>query len=716
MKAGALFLSTAVVACLSGLNAANAQDGGNQIEEIVVTARKVAEPLQEVPLSISALSSRDIERQGIREPSDLSSIVPGLTYEKDFGRRNERPVIRGQSNVLGVPNVSFFIDGVFIPNSLMSTDLAFVDRVEVIKGPQSALYGRQSFAGAISYVSKDPSPTWQRRVRLTGGSYDYFDATVSASGPIRDDLGIQLTANYYTFGGEYRNNAPGRPSHRLKLGTEETVAGSIALKYTGVQNLTTTFRAAVAVNDDGAETVGMQRGALNNCFMNTRTRYYCGPIVVTPDDITLSLDLMPEHGIERRQMRSSLTNEYAIGDYTATSITGFTRAYESRKSDLDYLPVAASNLHVDDAWQTQSFSQELRLASPGDDRLHWLIGAYYYNAYTKYSRYFYNTNALQLNGTTKTINYAAFGLMRYKITDQISASAEIRYGVDDLSLVGGANRYDLGAKYKSWNPRFTLDYQITSDVLLYASAAKGNKPGGFNSDVRLAANQRTYGEEKSWQYEAGMKSDFFDKRLRLNASMYYIDWSGQQLTQSTLLQGGATTVSLIRNVGDLDVKGAEFEAQAAVHPNITLRGSASVADSEYTSGTDPEIQGLTGSADITGKTSPNAPKYTAAFGVYAFTDTSMGRLYIDADYSYRSKKYDQVANFAWVKGRGVTNVRLGAELDAVTAVFAVTNVFNNKDPITATRYSDFLTVGPLRSFLGAIPPGRRFSLSLEKTW
>lgn len=716
MKAGALFLSTAIAACLTGLGAAHAQDAGNQIEEIVVTSRKVAEPLQEVPISISALSSRDIERQGIREPSDLSSVVPGLTYEKDFGRRNERPVIRGQSNVLGVPNVSFFIDGVFIPNSLMSTDLAFVDRVEVIKGPQSALYGRQSFAGAISYVSKDPSPTWQRRVRLTGGSYDYFDATVSASGPINDTLGIQLTANYYTFGGEYRNNAPGRPSNGVKLGTEETVASSIALKYTGIENLTTTFRAAFAVNDDGAETVGMQRGALDNCFLTTRTRYYCGAIQVSPKDITLSLDLLPEYGIERRQMRSSLTNEYRIGEYTATSITGFTRSYESRKADLDYLPVAASNLHTDDAYQVQSFSQELRFASSAEDRLHWLVGAYYYNSYNKYSRYFFNNNTLQLNGTTETVNYAAFGLMRYKITDQISASAELRYGVDDLKLVGGANHYDLSAKYKSWNPRFTLDYQVTPDFLLYASAAKGNKPGGFNSDVRLAADQRTYGEEKSWQYETGFKSDFFDNRLRLNASVYLIDWIGQQLTQSTFLQGGTTTVGFIRNVGNLDVKGAEFEAQAAVHPNITLRGSAGVADSAYTSGTDPEIQGLTGNADITGKTSPNAPKYTAAFGVYAFKDTSFGRLYIDADYSYRSKKYDQVANFAWVKGRGVANVRLGAELEAVTAVVAVTNIFNNKDPITATRYSDFLTTGPLRSFLGAIPPGRRVSLSLEKTF
>jgi len=718
MRAFGLFATTAMAACLAYTPAmAQASDDdarGGQVEEIVVTARKIAERLQDVPLAISAMSSKDLERQGVREPSDLSNIVPGLNYEKDFGRRNERPVIRGQSNVLGVPNVSFFVDGVFVPSSLFGTDLAFVERVEVIKGPQSALYGRQSFAGAISYISKDPSPIWERTVKVTGGSFGHADALASISGPlIEDKLGMQLAVNYYTFDGEYRNNAPGDSSNNRRMGSEQTTAASVAFKYTGIENLALTFRTSVAENDDGPEVVGMQRASANNCFLNTRTRYYCGEIKVTPQDLHANLDLVRGAGISRRQVRSSLTGEYELGDYTLTSLSGFSRSYESRKSDLDYLPVAASKLHTDDAWQIQSFSQEFRIQSPAQGAFSWLAGVYYYNSYNKYSRFFFNDNSLQLNGTTKTVNYAAFGLVKYDFTDKLSGTAELRVARDDLSLVGGASNYNMEASFKSTNPRFTLDYKVTPDILVFASAAKGNKPGGFNSDVRLPAEFRTYGEEKSWQYELGVKSDLLDRRLRLNGSIYYIDWTGQQLTQSTLLSGGTTTVSFIRNVGDLEVRGAELEAQAVVNPNITLRASASVADSEYVEGYDPESFNLMGNGDITGKTSPNAPRNQYSVGVNAWAMLNDTRVFLDADFGYRSKKYDQVANLAWVPGRGVANMRFGAELEQGTVTVFVNNIFDNIDPVSVTRYSDFLTTGPQRSFLGAIPPGRRVGVTFE---
>ena len=694
--------------------AASEPDSG-QLDEIVVTSRKVSERLQDVPLSISAFSAADLVRRGIREPSDLSGVVPGLNFEKDFGRRMDRPVIRGQSNVLGVPNVSFFIDGVFIPDSLFSTDLAFVDRVEVIKGPQSALYGRQSFAGAVSYINKVPTNEWERTIRLTGGSYGYGDVLGTVSGPlIKDKLGVQLAANYYSFDGEYRNNAPADSSNRVRVGSEETAAASIALRYTGIQHLDLTFRASHSENDDGPEAIGMQVGAADNCYLGTRTRYYCGEIHVTPADIHANESQVSGGEIARRVSRSSLTANYDLGGYTLTSVSGFNRAYESRKADLDYLPVRVSNLNVDDAVITQSESQELRITSPSTGKFQWLVGGYFYRSTVHSKRYFFNTGVQQDNGVTKTTNYAGFGLVRYHFTPQLSASAELRVGQDDLRLVGGSNRYNLSAGYTSTNPRFTIDYKLLPSILVYGSAARGNKPGGFNTDVRLQAADRTYGEETSWEYELGAKTEFFDHRVRVNGAIYHIDWKGQQLTQSTVLAGPpVSTVSFIRNVGNLDVDGAEFDGQAVLTPNVIVRATASYAKSRYTSGYDPDSFTLTGNGDITGKTSPNAPRTQYSFGVNAWRTVLNHRVFIDADYVFRSRKYDQLANLAYVQGRAVADVRLGVDVGKGTVTAFVTNLFDNIDPVSVTRYSDFSTPGPYRSFLGSIPPGRRFGLSYE---
>lgn len=713
--------STALAACLTAFaGGAAAQDAAvqqpvAQLDEIIVTARKQSERLQDVPLAISAFGSEEMQERGIREVGDLSSITPGLNIEKDQGRRFERPVIRGQANVFGTPNAASFIDGVYIPDSLFATELAFVDRVEVIKGPQSALYGRQTFSGAISYTTRQPSDVIEGLVRATAAEHDEYNFLAGLSGPIVPGiLSAQASVNYYTYGGEYTNHAPGRASDGETIGQEKTVGGSLALRFTPTANLAFTLRGSYAENDDGHEPMAMQRSGANNCYLNRPTQYYCGAINVTPDMIGLNLEEIGGGGVERETSRVSLVGEYDWNGYVFTSITGYNDSYENRKADLDYQPtrLLGGSLHAADRIAIESFSQEFRVASPTDGRLHWLAGAYYFNSDTWTGRYRYIGGAQQNNGTVHVKNLAAFGMVGFDFTDRLAGTAELRVAEEELHLDGGASNFDERATYKSTNPRVTLSYKATDDVLLYGLAARGNKPGGFNSDVRLTSEQLAYGEETAWNYELGVKSDLFDRRVRLNVAGYYIDWTNQQMTQVAQL-GNAETVSYIRNVGEVTVKGVEVEAQAQVTSDWRVRGTFAYADSEYADGAyDPDSFTLTGNGDIAGHAIPNAPKIQYSVGTNYGWDVGGGRAFIDATYAFRSKKYDQVANLAWVDGRDTANIQLGWEYEQHRVILFGRNLFDNIDPVGIVRYTDF-AASPKRGFVGSLPRGRQIGLTYE---
>jgi len=722
MRATVLTTTALTVIAFGGASPAVAQQAGAeptaQLDEIIVTARKFSENMQDAPLAITAFTNDDLQRRGIREAQDLSSITPGLNVEKDQGRRLDRPVIRGQSNVLGVPNAASFIDGVYIPDSLFATELAFVDQIEVIKGPQSALYGRQTFSGAISYTTREPSDFMEGVFRATVAQDDELNVLGAISGPLIDGvLSGQIALNYYTYGGEYRNNAVGDTSFGRTIGQEKTIGGSVGLRFTPTENLSFVLRATYAENDDGHEPMVLQRAAANNCYLNTPSRYYCGAINVGPEDITLNLDAVGGGGVSRETTRISLIGEYDLGGYTLTSISGYNDSYESRKADLDFLPIAAlgGSLHVDDRIAIDSFSQEFRIASAADRRFSWLAGVYFFNSDTRNGRYRFSSNALQDNGVVGVTNLAAFGLARYKFTDRLSGTAEVRIAEEELTLTGSASNFDLEATYRSTNPRFTLSYAATDDVMVYGLIARGNKPGGFNADVRLAPDQLSYGEESAWNYEVGVKSDLLDRRLRLNAAAYFIDWTNQQMTQSTLVAIGGTA-PFIRNVGELEVMGLELESQFQVTPNWRLRGTYSYAHSEYTDAFDPDTFTLTGNGDLTGNTAPNAPRTQYSVGTYAWWPMANdSRGFLDFTYAYRSKKYAQVTNLAWVEGRDVANIQLGWEKAQHRVILFGRNLFDNIDPVGITRYVDF-GASNRRGFLGTLPRGRQFGLTYEASF
>lgn len=349
------------------------------LEEIVVTARKREENLRDVPLSISAMTDSDMDAQGITTLQDIGDSTPGLDFAQAFGRQDFRPAIRGQANILGRANAGLFLDGIIIERGSASFPLAALERVEVVKGPQSALYGRSTLAGAINYVLKKPGDEFEGNVSIDGGQRGYAKVEGHFSGPVSDTLGLALTLSRYQRDGEYSNtlaaNAFGTPAISNKVGGEETNSAALVFDFQPSERLSITGHAAYDDSDDDQFAIALQDAGLNNCFRvgvdtdsagNVLTQpappagtpeasagsvnsagyngsgYFCGEVTTEnalgADGTTnLETSFFDDSGSESESLRLGLRVNYELSDaYTLTGILGYNSTEESTRSDSTF--------------------------------------------------------------------------------------------------------------------------------------------------------------------------------------------------------------------------------------------------------------------------------------------------------------------------------------------------------------------------------------------
>ena len=449
--------------------AAVAQQQMRALEEIVVTARRTEESLQEVPISISAFTAADIEEAGLRSVEDLALQTPGFSFRSAFGRTGDRPVIRGQSNIQGEPNASFFIDGVFVSGSISGYDLDNLERVEVIRGPQSALYGRRTFSGAINYITARPTDELSGRFSGTVGDNGLWDTAGSISGPIiGDTLLFQANARYYERDGYYTNTV----TNRKDVGGQETRSVGGTLYWLPTENFEAMLRFNWTRNDDEHFPITLYGSGNNNCFLpqqigvsgppftgtpiySTRQRgYFCG-VFGEPTPLSLSTDGFADGGVDaglkREAFRYSLVLDWDLGGYQLTSVSAFNESSLYSGVDQDYSAIRGAR----GAFETVSFekgardySQELRILSPRDERLRWLGGVYYFKDESgdRFSGDLSGTVAsgapvsLTAQATADEVeNQSVFGMVEFDVTDRFTLTAEARYARDKITFSGQSN-------------------------------------------------------------------------------------------------------------------------------------------------------------------------------------------------------------------------------------------------------------------------------------
>jgi len=299
-------------------NQRSATELDTQVEDIIVTARRIQETLQDAPVAVSVITAERINELGLNSIDDFARQSTGISFSQAFGRSTDRPVIRGQSNVLagvqfGVETgAAYFIDGIYYQGDIQGFDPQSIGRVEIIKGPQSAFYGRNTYAGAINYITRDPTDAFSISGRLRAAEHEEYEAGVSVSGPIVPEvLGFRLGGRFFTYGGEYRNQLTGK-----LVGQEETTSANALLVFTPSNDIRNRTRFMYQRDDDGPLAIFLQGAADNNCkpgfrspfhrarsgalpfvpatlSSNDRNQYFCGVIRPQPDNVRLNTDPIP---------------------------------------------------------------------------------------------------------------------------------------------------------------------------------------------------------------------------------------------------------------------------------------------------------------------------------------------------------------------------------------------------------------------------------------
>ena len=655
-----------------------------KIEEVIVSARKQEERAQDIPISVSAFSGADLEDRGAHDLYDISTFTPGFSFERlnRYGVQGgvSRPVIRGMSNILGEGNASVFVDGILYSDSILAFPTDIVERVEVIRGPQAALFGRATFSGAINFVTKKGSNESENKVSVRAAEYGDYEANMLSSGAIvADKLFYMAHARYYTFDGMYDNTLDGE-----RIGGEESTNVNASIEYRPTESFSALLSAGYSRDRDDLAAIALQDRFDNNCYLSSLRQYYCGE-VEEQDGATLDrAGLFGTEGVHRDATRVSAQLTWDLSDaLTLVSNTGvfFTETeygYDSTYQGATAIgpttvpgapgfvrpmadPVRNGGVMRNEITDRDEWSTELRLQSSRAERFRYMVGAYFYQSdRTLREEHFLVGGAPTVdNGETSVENKAVFASAGFDLTDRWEVTAELRYSEDEISNTKVTGT--IGQTFDSVSPRVTTTFNLTPDNMIYLNVAKGNKPGVINADPRFPPELQFADEEESWNYEVGTKNTFFDGVLLTNLAVYYIDWTDQQITSVfTFPPPTGGTQSYIRNAGQSEIKGVELEIEAALTENLTAGATYSYTDAKFKSLEDAEAANLFGNPSLEGKKLPGVPEQQASiYGKLMFPLGEINRGFVRADTSYIDRKYDQIYNLAHTGEQIMVNMSLG---------------------------------------------------------
>ncbi|MDA5194125.1 TonB-dependent receptor [Govanella unica] len=585
--------------------AAAAENSGT-IEEIIVTSRKRAEKLQEVPESMTVFSAVQIERANVYNVRDFASQTPNLLVRETFRSNESFMTMRGLSSAQGaLPPVAIIIDGVQMSsNDFLNQDLIDIERIEVLKGPQGALFGQGAIAGALNIVTRQPTNDLEGSIKGSYGNANSYRINANVSGPIvQDMLFFRLSGQYRDSDGLIKNSR----GQRISFGDQKL--GRAQLQYRNE---------ALKVNLRGSWSDGT-----DSCCIQDKVPRITGlaPGVVrysNLDDVTHPGATSNIIGSEDTRFRdASLKIDYDFGFATLTSITGWADVRQNVYGDSDYtnLPVTVGGVTYplgtgqDVRYYTNIRNTELRLTSNGDGPLQWLFGGFYQK---KRTTQFVRVGPLlgdhmilplsaNLDLFTHGEAWAVFGQGSYHFTDELDLSVSLRYDHDkqDSENRLGINTF-AQAKFKKLQPKVQLSYQWTPDIMTYATYSTGFRAGGFQQNFK-------FDNEETKNYEVGFKSAFADNRVTVNGSFFHIKYTNQFLSFVVFNPTGPALSRTI-NIPSSDIDGMELEVNAHPTDKLTLTMGVGFVDSIIREVKPDAV--LIGTELAVGNKSPLVPPFT----------------------------------------------------------------------------------------------------------
>lgn len=714
-------------------NTAYAQTSENApriLDEIIVTAQKKEENVQDVPISISAFSGAALEAIGINESDQLGQFVPGLEIATTSGKNS--PLIlflRGAGlsdfNNNNAGPIGIYSDEVYISSPILTSFQFFdTERLEVLKGPQGTLYGRNTTGGAVKFVTSKPTEDFQFTGRASYSSFNTTDLEAAISGPISDKIRGRVAVSKNDSDGFVKN---------LTNGEKEN--GNDSLFWRGMLDFDVTDNLFVRANIHGAS-VDSKASKFNHLGSGPGNSNALG--YVAPED-PFEGEYNQDGNIDTDAIGGYLEAKLNFGGMELTSITAYDEADSFIPEETDASPLNIIN--IDYGVESKTLSQEVRLTGNFGNS-NWLVGGFYLTetldqnqsvnlfsdlrAFTGGISDPFGTAAGAPILFARTVNeqdtesFAIFGQTDFAVSDRLTLTLGGRYTdekrdflasaalEDDMGFIfpteGGPVTLpggefpvysfpDLSLSDNAFSWRAGLDYALDDNVLLYASAARGFKSGGFNGGflsldaAESAVQVQPYEPEFLTAYEVGFKSDLLDNRLRFNASVFLNDFKDLQVF--TVENTGALPIQVLDNSSNASVVGAEFDVTFYPVENFLMNLSGSFLDSEL------EDFVANGGEDFSGNVIANTPKRSlSGLARYDYDLGNSGGLYAQGSFAYKSDVFFTTDNnpIASQDSYTLVNARLGYNSEAQNwglAVFAK----NLGDVAYLTKVTDLTDFG-----------------------
>lgn len=587
------------------------EQGVYTLELITVTAQKRLEKVQDIPDSITVLDDIEIEDAGITDMVSLAANVPNLEFYNFGSRWHSQVFMRGIKSLCNSePGTGLYVDGVnYSKSHMFAFPLFDVERIEILRGPQGTLYGRNTMAGVINVHTKKPDNETAAAVEVSLDDYNQRQIKGYLRTPLIDDkLFFGITGLVSTRDGYMENSVPGVGEDGRHM---DGKAGRIKLRFRPTHDWDITLSLDGQQNDDGAFTF---RRTSRNALVKNGMLAEDTPYHYSHDFAGTS---------ENDFWGASLNANYDMGIGHLTSITGYRDFDNKDMVDSDFSPLDMA--HMKKVLKECSFSQEIRLASAEDQySFNWLIGLYYFNieADDNITNYFRpamanspanpfspGTGARLTETHGENEGVALFGQITYPIRQTLDLSLGMRYEYESAEMDAAIrnmpnnnvettiNQSASKNDFYAFLPKISLAWHFTSEQMLYVTLARAHRSGGFNGPTM---GGKPYNEEYSWAYEIGTKSSFLDNRLTLNIAGFYTDIEDEQITLFNTYNQ-----SYLENAGASHRFGVETEASYTLYRGLDLKAAFAWIEAQYDQYNDPVTD-----ADYHGKTIFGVPDYT----------------------------------------------------------------------------------------------------------
>lgn len=610
------------------------------IEEIVVTAQRREERLQDVPISITAVTGESLVKAGVTDTRQLTQTVPGVV----FSRVNSsfQPYIRGvgtrNANIGDESNVSLYIDGVYQPvMSSLGFDLVNVERIEVLRGPQGTLFGRNSTGGLINVITPDPSFTPGGKFILRGGSYGEKSVQGYFTTGLSEALALDISGMVYRDNGYIKD---------LVNGGHTGYRESDIIRSKLLIEPNDTFK--VVISGSHTRYFDNSSVAYQPLDGNTSARNDNPDTIIATDpwESALSIEAVSKASTDQ----AAIQTEFDLGGVTLETTSAYISSTAQSQTDSDATPVREQRVVANQS--SKYLSNEVRLLSNSDGPLSWIVGAYQFSGNGEFDPLiiFTANDAAQIITYTRqeVESYAGFGEATLRLGEHLSLIAGIRYTDESRNyeaIRSGAPLVPLQkASFDKITYRASAQYKFNDDFNIYASHSRGFKSGVFNGFATTLAAATPVRPETIDAYEIGFKSDI-DYWLRLNGAVFYYDYTDIQ--QSALREDGSGVVLL--NAADATVKGGEIEATMKFGRSLNVRAYATYLDASYDSFPgaqifDPRPDGLGGNDqtvpyDASGSDMIRAPRTTFGINFDYTAETSAGDIGLAGSLFHSAKYY-----------------------------------------------------------------------------